>query len=337
MGARHWNGLASTRALSAPDQADQSRRLAARLADDCDAELTERARELVRAGRSLSSLAGSGGSDLGVPLKVAGEQVEELVRELVRFTAISRELHGEAAIEMQPPRRLSRGVVLGLGLAAALGVVIAGTAVAELGPSSTHAIGRVPQSGQARTSSAFSSPIALLASLPANIAFDGGTAANQSQVIQALQVSKFDWYLVPGTVTIHIRPSVVAGSTPGNIWISSDLLKSGSFSWGVVQHEFGHQVDFALLTDPARGILNSVLGGSAWCYAGFDAGYGAKEGLQHNQYGCERFADMVAWAYWPSADNSMSPQDLGDKLAAMPPARFRALLTLLLDPNFAAL
>ena len=31
---------------------------------------------------------------------------------------------------------------------------------------------------------------------------------------------------------------------PGQIWLDASLLDSGRFSWGVVQHEYAHQVDF---------------------------------------------------------------------------------------------
>ena len=36
---------------------------------------------------------------------------------------------------------------------------------------------------------------------------------------------------------------------------------------------------------------------------------------------------MVAWAYWPSKDNSYRPASFTDESASMPPAAFRTLLS----------
>ena len=49
------------------------------------------------------------------------------------------------------------------------------------------------------------------------------------------------------------------------------------------------------------------------------------------EYGCERFASTLAWAYWQSPDNCMQPSEVADaESAAMAPAAFRALMTSLL-------
>jgi hypothetical protein len=53
----------------------------------------------------------------------------------------------------------------------------------------------------------------------------------------------------------------LARSAPGHVFLDSDLLKAGRFSWGTVQHEFGHQVDFLLLDDAKRAMLAGALGG----------------------------------------------------------------------------
>ena len=127
-------------------------------------------------------------------------------------------------------------------------------------------------------------------------AFDGGTRAEQAQVSAALDVSAFDFSLVPGTVQIHIVRGVVPEAAPGQIWLDASLLDTGRFAWGVVQHEYAHQVDFALLDDVGRARLQALLGGTAWC-----------SGAPHDELACERFADLLAWAYWPSADNVMKP------------------------------
>ena len=143
--------------------------------------------------------------------------------------------------------------------------------------------------------------------------FDGGSRAQQAQVTAALDISSFDFSLVPGEVTIHIARGVVPRATPGEIWLDGSLLDTGRFAWGVVQHEYGHQVDFALLDDAARARLQLALGGTAWC-----------SGALHDQLPCEQFADLISAAYWPSRDNVMR------SAGGVGPARFRALLAQIL-------
>jgi hypothetical protein len=128
---------------------------------------------------------------------------------------------------------------------------------------------------------------------------DGGTVAERGQVRAALEASTFNWNVVPGTVAIHIRRGIGSQATPGEIWLDADLLDAGSFSWGVVQHEYAHQVDYLLLTPTDRDQIQAILGGSSWCSGG--------EGLAHDDNTCERFATAVAWAYWPSAQNAFDP------------------------------
>jgi len=171
-------------------------------------------------------------------------------------------------------------------------------------------------------------PVVLLSGLPGNYTFDGGSAADQRTVSAALQASGFDWFLIPQQVVVHIR-NYPASASPGNIWLSHQLLASGVFSWGVVDHEYAHEVDFALLTDDDRAVLNAVLGASAWCYGSI--GPLNEEGLKHGQYGCERFASVLAWAYWPYPHNSMKPMINGDESSAMDAARFRRLLRVLIN------
>lgn len=152
--------------------------------------------------------------------------------------------------------------------------------------------------------------------------FDGGTPQEQAQVKAALDASAFDWGVVPATITVHITPGQDSESARGNIWLDASLLDSGRFAWGTIQHEYAHQIDFFLLDDAKRAQLNSALGGADWCYG--------VSGLSHASYGCERFASTLAWAYWPSASNSMRPASATDESAAMQPAQFRALLASLI-------
>src|SRR5207248_10185150 len=97
-----------------------------------------------------------------------------------------------------------------------------------------------------------------------NYVFDGGTRAQQGQVTAALDASSFDWSLVPGPIVIHIGHRVSPHAVAGQIWLDAGLLDTGRFSWGVVQHEYAHQVDFGLLTDDMRAQLHTVLKGTAW-------------------------------------------------------------------------
>src|SRR5436305_3935981 len=150
-----------------------------------------------------------------------------------------------------------------------------------------------------------------------NYTIAGGTAREQATVHSALEASSFDWGLLP-QVAIEIGSYGTSYSTYGRVYLDAMLLDSGIFSWGVVQHEMGHQVDFFLLDDTKRQLLQQRLGGKDWCYTA--------PGLQHADHGCERFASELAWAYWPSAQNSMRPTVNGEESSGMPVEDFRVLL-----------
>ena len=93
--------------------------------------------------------------------------------------------------------------------------------------------------------------------------------------------------------------------------------------------EYAHQVDFLVLDAPRRAVLQKRLRAGAWCYE--------TDGLAHGDNGCERFASMVAWAYWPSKHNTYSPASGSDESAAMPAAEFRQLLATLVGRRRSAL
>ena len=152
-----------------------------------------------------------------------------------------------------------------------------------------------------------------------NYVFDGGSARQQAQVVKALDTSSFDWSVVPQQVTVHIGAYGVSNATPGHVWLEARLLDAGMFSWATVMDEYAHQVDFFVLDPARRALLQERLGAQAWCYE--------TPGLTHGANGCERFASMVAWAYWPSAQNAYKPTSRSDESASMPAAEFRALLT----------
>lgn len=149
-------------------------------------------------------------------------------------------------------------------------------------------------------------------------AFAGASASERTTVRAALNASSFDWGVVPKQVTIHVGRYGVSHSTPSHVWLDRGLLASGRFAWATVMDEYAHQVDFLVLDPARRTLLQQRLGASAWCYEG--------SGLAHGAQGCERFASMVAWAYWPSKDNSYRPASSTDESAAMAPGAFRALL-----------
>lgn len=149
--------------------------------------------------------------------------------------------------------------------------------------------------------------------------FVGGTATEQATVKSALDASSFNWNVVPGTTTIRIARGLDSEAVPGEIHLDSDLLDAGKFSWGVVQHEYAHQVDFFLLTSSMRATVQAQLGATTWWAP-------AGTTLAHADLGGERFASTLAWAYWPSPDNSMRPSGPHDEAGAMAPAAFRTLL-----------
>src|SRR5438105_15161878 len=83
-----------------------------------------------------------------------------------------------------------------------------------------------------------------------NYVFQGGTAAEQSQVRQPLNASSFHWGRVPGTVTIVIGPTATSEAVPGKIFLDPGLLDSGEIAWGVVQHEYATLLNFTLPDEP---------------------------------------------------------------------------------------
>ena len=148
-----------------------------------------------------------------------------------------------------------------------------------------------------------------------NYTFDGGTAGEQAQVRAGLNASSFDFDIVQQRIVIHVERGTDSYSQPGQIWLDADLLDAGRFSWGTVQHEYAHQIDFFLLTPGMRAQLQTLLGGSDWCYENAAV-------TAHDDHACERFASTLAAAYWQSPDNTAH--------ASVPAARFRSVLTQLL-------
>lgn len=154
--------------------------------------------------------------------------------------------------------------------------------------------------------------------------FEGGTPKQQAKVRVALEASSFDWGIVDRTVMIRLRKGADTSARRGEIWIDTDLLSSGVFAWGPIQHEYAHQVDFFLLDDADRTHLNRALGGRTWFPDGGLVGF--RRGADHADFGSERFASTLAWSYWQVSENSLKPTSAKDESAAMEPSRFRQLL-----------
>jgi hypothetical protein len=161
-----------------------------------------------------------------------------------------------------------------------------------------------------------------------NYAISGGTPAEQATVRDALNASSFTWSVLPQTIQVTIQPSPDDHATPGNVYFDPQLLDMGTFSWAIVQHEFAHQIDFLLLDDSERARLALAIGGAQWFPSGAP--------LTHASYSCERFASLVAWAYWPSAENSLRPRSTADEAGGMPAPDFRALLSQMLNVSASA-
>ena len=151
--------------------------------------------------------------------------------------------------------------------------------------------------------------------------FDGGTGRERATVRAALAASSFDWRLVRGRVTIHIAPGSGCRAVKGRIWLDSALLAHGRVSWGIVQHEFAHQVDYFRFDARIRARLDRVLGGKTWWPTGR---------FRHDQYGAERFASTLSYAYWPSRHNILF-RGARAEATALPPARFRRVIEALLS------
>jgi hypothetical protein len=152
---------------------------------------------------------------------------------------------------------------------------------------------------------------------------EGGSAFHRAQVRAALEASSFDWNAVPAHVTVHIAPGAAPTAAPGHIWLDPRLLDAGIFSWAVVQDEYAHQVDYFLLGEAQRRLLNGLLGTEVWYRS-------ERPGLRHAAYGSERFTSTFVWAYWPVAANSYRPRSAADEAAAMDPVRFRRILPALI-------
>jgi hypothetical protein len=155
-------------------------------------------------------------------------------------------------------------------------------------------------------------------------AFVGGSDAARAAVHSVLDASRFDWDLVEEEITIRITDCGCAGANPGEIILDEEGLTNPRFgpkyAWGIVQHEYAHQVDFFLLDARDRRRVRQWLGGSDWCHEDPD--------VDHDDHDCERFASSLAWAYWPRYRRNIMAVH-----TAVTAAEFRELLPRLLGPD----
>jgi hypothetical protein len=158
------------------------------------------------------------------------------------------------------------------------------------------------------------------ATLRGGYSFAGGTPRERETVRDALAASSFDWNAIPGHVTVHIRRGGCYAEK-GSVWLDPAMLAQGRASWGVIQHEFAHEVDFFLFNSRIRSSLATLLGAKVW--------WSDDPRLRHDQLGAERFASTLAWAYWPCRSNSIF-RFAHAEATAMPAARFHALMDALL-------
>jgi hypothetical protein len=89
--------------------------------------------------------------------------------------------------------------------------------------------------------------------------FSGGSESARATMRNALEGSAFDWSLVPEPVTIEIVNRGCAGARSGVIVLDERLLESRpygrAYTWGVVQHEYAHQLWWLALDDAQRSSL----------------------------------------------------------------------------------
>lgn len=158
----------------------------------------------------------------------------------------------------------------------------------------------------------------------ADVRFDGGTPFEQQQVTQALASWRVDTSSLP-TITVHVVPpsdphlgnGAAAGySIPGDVWLSSYWLDFGQAGWGFVQHEFGHELDYYVLTDAQRAELMKLFGASTWC----------DHSQPYTERACEWFASELSWAFWPTQTNLQDPGTTNGLSGHVDPAKLRALI-----------
>jgi hypothetical protein len=158
-----------------------------------------------------------------------------------------------------------------------------------------------------------------------NYVLEGGNAEAQETVRAALNASTFEFSRVPAQITIRITTCGCAGARPGLIVLDETVLTDASlgdrYSWALIQHEYAHQIDYFLFEDADRAAVRKALGGRDWCYE--------KAGLAHDAHGCELFADVFAWAFWPARKNILRP-DAKTFAPGQTPSQLRAFVNSLL-------
>ena len=121
----------------------------------------------------------------------------------------------------------------------------------------------------------------------------------QATVRAALEVSSFDWSVLPARSSSTSRRSAAPTPRPATS-TSTARCSTPAASRGASSSTSSHTRSTSS-SSTTRSARRSTQRSAA------ATGATASPGLAHSAYGCERFASELAWAYWPSADNSMSP------------------------------
>jgi hypothetical protein len=158
-----------------------------------------------------------------------------------------------------------------------------------------------------------------------NYVVEGGSPEAQATVRAALDASWFDFSRISDRIIVRITHCGCTGAKPGVIVLDEDVILDTSlgakYAWGLIQHEYAHQVDFFLFQNDDRAALRRILGGKDWCYE--------TSGLRHDDHGCERFAEVFSWAFWPTRDN-VQRDDARGVAPKMKAWRFRSIVNRLL-------
>lgn len=135
----------------------------------------------------------------------------------------------------------------------------------------------------------------------------GGAPEHEATIRAALNASSYNWSRVPAHITIEVVPGLPneGEAEPGVIRLRAEWLDWGIASWGTIQHEYAHQVDYFLLDDAKRAELTRFLGLTAW----------RDFATPHDDRAVERFASSLAWTFWPTTSNLMRPFAFIDRLA----------------------
>ena len=162
-------------------------------------------------------------------------------------------------------------------------------------------------------------------------AFDGGTPASRPRCASRSRSAASTGTSCPTTVTIHLHRGSGSYATPGAIWIDTELARLRHVRVGPDPARV--RPPGRLLPSRRRTAQRAERRARRARLVG-EPGRRRLHGPDHASLGAERFASTLAWSYWQSPANSLTPTSKKDESAAMAPASFRALLARVLGiPN----